>query len=310
MMKKVKLLLMGLFLALALTATVGVTQAQQEENLETVYDVIQADERLTTFAALVDAAALADNLDHDGPFTVFAPTDAAFAIFEASNVETDATLTEILLYHVINGDYSAPNVANQDSLPTLLGEHMNFSVEEGVIMLNDMVSVTVTDMEASNGVVHVVDAVLLPPTNSLITSPLGSPDMTISEVLADEGNFETFLALAEQAGLTAMLENSNGNYTVFAPTDAAFENADEELLEQWTSDNDELETILMYHIVGDRLSINQLANDNFVPTLEGRPLLMTTDENIQVYANGTPIQQFNIQASNGVIHTVNDVLTP
>ena len=309
-MKKVKLLLMGLFLALALTATVGVTQAQQEENLETVYDVIQADERLTTFAALVDAAALADNLDHDGPFTVFAPTDAAFAIFEASNVETDATLTEILLYHVINGDYSAPNVANQDSLPTLLGEHMNFSVEEGVIMLNDMVSVTVTDMEASNGVVHVVDAVLLPPTNSLITSPLGSPDMTISEVLADEGNFETFLALAEQAGLTAMLENSNGNYTVFAPTDAAFENADEELLEQWTSDNDELETILMYHIVGDRLSINQLANDNFVPTLEGRPLLMTTDENIQVYANGTPIQQFNIQASNGVIHTVNDVLTP
>lgn len=309
-MKKLKILLLSLVLTLSLTATVGITQAQQEENLETVYDVVHADERLASFAALVDAAALADNLDQDGPFTVFAPTDAAFETFEASGVETDATLTEILLYHVVNGDYSAPNVANQDSLPTLLGEHVNFSVEEGVIMLNDTVSVTVTDMEASNGVVHVIDAVLLPPTNSLITSPLGSPDMAITEVLADEGNFETFLALVEQAGLTAMLENSNGNYTVFAPTDAAFENADEELLEQWTGDNDELETILMYHIVGDRLSINQLANDSFVPTLEGRAILMTTDESIQVYANGTPIQDFNIQASNGVIHTINDVLTP
>lgn len=309
-MKKFKLLLMSLFLALVLTATVRVSQAQQEENLETVYDVIKADARLTSFATLVDAAALADNLDHDGPFTVFAPTDAAFATFEATDSGTNATLTEILLYHVVNGDYSAPNVANLDSLPTLLGEHVDFSVQQGVIMLNDKVSVTITDIEASNGVVHIVDAVLLPPVNSLITSPLGSPDMTIAEVLADDGNFDTFLALAEQAGLTAMLESSTGNYTVFAPTDAAFESADEASLEQWMNDNDALETILMYHIVGDRLSINQLANDNFVTTLEGRPLLMTTDESIQVYANGTPIQEFNIQAANGVIHTVNEVLTP
>lgn len=309
-MKKLKILLLSLVLTLSLTATVGITQAQQEETLETVYDVIQADERLTSFAALVDAAALADNLDQDGPFTVFAPTDTAFAAFEAADVTTDATLTEILLYHVINGDYSAPQVANLDSLPTLLGEHVAFDVEEGVIVLNDTVKVTVTDMEASNGVVHIVDAVLLPPTNSLFTSPLGSPDMTIAEVLADEGSFETFLALAEQAGLTAMLQESSGKYTVFAPTDAAFDKVDEALLEEWLGDNVSLETILLYHIVGDQLSINQLANDSFVPTLEGRAILMTTDESVQVYANGTPIQDFNIQASNGVIHTINDVLTP
>lgn len=309
-MKKLKILLLSLVLTLSLTATVGITQAQQEETLETVYDVIQADERLTSFTALVDAAALADNLDHDGPFTVFAPTDTAFATFEANDVDTDATLTEILLYHVINGDYSAPNVANQDSLPTLLGEHVAFDVEDGVIVLNDTVKVTVTDMEASNGVVHIIDAVLLPPTNSLVTSPLGSPDMTIAEVLADDGNFETFLTLAEQAGLTSLLEETNGKYTVFASTDAAFGNVDEVLLEEWLSDNDALETILLYHIVGDQLSINQLANDSFVPTLEGRAILMTTDESVQVYANGTPIQDFNIQASNGVIHTINDVLTP
>lgn len=309
-MRKLKILLLSLVLTLGLTATVGITQAQQEENLETVYDVIQADERLTSFAALVDAAALADNLDHDGPFTVFAPTDTAFATFEANDVDTDATLTEILLYHVINGDYSAPNVANQDSLPTLLGEHVAFNVEDGVIVLNDTVKVTITDMEASNGVVHMVDAVLLPPTNALVTSPLGSPDMTIAEVLADDGNFETFLALAEQASLTSLLQESNSKYTVFAPTDAAFDNVDEVLLEEWLSDKDALETILLYHIVGDQLSINQLANDSFVSTLEGRAILMTTDESVQVYANGTPIQDFNIQASNGVIHTINEVLTP
>lgn len=309
-MKKLKILFLSLVLTLGLAGTMRITQAQQEETLETVYDVIQADERLTSFTALVDAAALADNLDHDGPFTVFAPTDTAFATFEANDVDTDATLTEILLYHVINGDYSAPNVANQDSLPTLLGEHVAFDVEDGVIVLNDTVKVTVTDMEASNGVVHIIDAVLLPPTNSLVTSPLGSPDMTIAEVLADDGNFETFLTLAEQAGLTSLLEETSGKYTVFAPTDAAFGNVDEVLLEEWLSDNDALETILLYHIVGDQLSINQLANDSFVPTLEGRAILMTTDESVQVYANGTPIQDFNIQASNGVIHTINDVLTP
>lgn len=310
-MKRNRFLFFVFLFVLGLTANVGVANAQQEENLETVYDVIKADERLASFATLVDAAALADNLNNDGPFTVFAPTEEAWAAFEAQGVDTDATLTEILLYHVVNGDYSAPNVANRASLPTLLGEHVAFTVQDGAIMLNDAAKITVTDMEAANGVVHIVDTVLLPPTNSLLTSPAGSPDATIAEVLADEGDFQTFLSLVEQAGLMDMLEDNNAVYTVFAPTDVAFVNAPQDMVQEWLADpTGALKTILLYHIVGDRLAINQLATDDFVSTLEGRALLMSTDENIQVHVNGFPIQTFNIQASNGVIHSVNQVLTP
>jgi uncharacterized surface protein with fasciclin (FAS1) repeats len=294
---------------LVLAVTSGTAQAE-EQTLTSVYDVIKGDDRLTSFATLVDAAALADNLDNDGPFTIFAPTDEAFAAFEAADTQTDATLTEILLYHVVNGDYSAPDVANLASLPTLLGEHLAFSVQDGTIMLNDAVKVTVMDVAAANGVVHIIDTVLVPPTNSLITSPLGSADMTLTEVLADQGNFSTFLALVEQAGLTSMLEDTNSRYTVFAPTDEAFANVDEDLLNQWMSDNEELKTILLYHITWDQLSINQLANGQYLSTIEGRPLILSTDENIQVHVNGSPIQTFNIIAANGVVHVVDRVLTP
>lgn len=307
-MKKI-MVIVATFLLLTLVAMTGTARAE-EQTLTTVYDVIKSDDRLTSFASLVDAAALADNLDNDGPFTVFAPTNEAFAAFEASATPTDATLTEILLYHVVNGDYSAPNVANLASLPTLLGEHVAFSVQNGAIMLNDKVKVTTMDIAAANGVIHIIDAVLVPPTNSLITSPLGSADMTLTEVLAGQENLSTFLSLVEQAGLTSMLENPHSLYTVFAPTNEAFDNMDADLLEQWTADHEELKTILLYHIAWDQLSINQLANGQFLSTLEGRPLFLSTDENIQVYVNGSPIQAFNMVAANGVVHVVDHVLTP
>lgn len=309
-MKKTLSVLAILLLFLVLTTGVNAVQAQQEETLETIYDVIKADDRLVSFGMLVDAAALADNLAQDGPFTVFAPTEAAWATFETMKNNTDATLTEILLYHVINGNYTAPNVANLATLPTLLGEHIAFSVQNGTIVLNDSIKVTVTDMPASNGVVHIIDTVLLPPINSLITSPLGSSDMSITEVLANQGNFTTFLDLVDQAGLMSMLADTNTVYTVFAPTDEAFASTSSAMLTQWMANPDELKTILLYHIVGDKLSINQLANDDFIPTLEGRPLILSIDENIQVFINGYPIEQFNIQAQNGVIHSLNQVLTP
>jgi transforming growth factor-beta-induced protein len=308
-MKKLTVMILVVFLFLGLTATVGTVRAE-ELTLTSVYDVIKEDERLTSFAALVDAAALADNLDQDGPFTIFAPTDEAFAAFEAAAIPTEATLTQILLYHVVNGNYPAPEVVEFDSLPTLLGEHVAFTVQNGEIVLNDSVKITVTDVAAANGVLHIIDTVLIPPTNALITSPHGSPDMTIAEVLADQGGFETFLALAEQAGLSSMLADNHAIYTVFAPTDEAFATMDPALLDQWMANDEELRLILLYHIVGDQLSINQLVHGQYLTTLEGRPLILSTDENLQVHVNGYPVQTFNIRASNGVVHVVDGVLTP
>lgn len=308
-MKKLTMMMLAVFLFLGLTATADKVRAE-ELALTTVYDLIKEDERLTSFAALVDAAALANNLDHDGPFTVFAPTNEAFAAFEAANTQTDASLTQILLYHVVNGNYSAPKVVEFDSLPTLLGEHVMFTVQDGSIVLNDSVKITVTDVAAANGVLHIIDAVLIPPTNALISSPLGSSELSIAEVLADEGSFTTFITLADQAGLSDMLADTHATYTVFAPTDEAFANMDPLLLNQWMGNNEELKLILHYHIVNDYLSINQLVHSQYLTTLEGRPLILNTDENLQVHVNGYPVQMFNIRASNGVVHAVEGVLTP
>lgn len=285
--------------------------AIQEESTQSVWDVITANEQLAEFETIARAAVLADNLDQDGPFTVFAPTNAALDQLQSTFADSDATPTEILLYHIVNGRYNGPNVANQSTLMTLMGEQINVHVEDGQIVLNDMVTVTTTDIEAENGVVHIIDQVLLPPANALSTSDKGSPDDSLWQVLEEDGRFTTFLSLAEQAGLNDELANINNTYTVFVPTDTAFENLSEEQVNDYTKNNDTVEAILSYHLVGDQLGINQIATDDYISTMEGRPLFVTYDEDNQaVMINGQPLTDFNIVAENGVIHVVDSVLAP
>jgi transforming growth factor-beta-induced protein len=278
----------------------------------TALDVLKANPRLSDFTALVEAAGLADNLDRDGPFTVFAPTNAAMTILDTplASEKTTATGTEILLYHVVNGRYLAPDVAKLTLLPTLMDGYIAIAVTDGKIVLNDEVVITAMDIQARNGVVHIVDTVLLPPVNSLLIADQGSREHSLAEVLAADGRFTIFLSLLEMAELTADLANLNHIYTVFAPTDAAFAQLPEEEFDKLLTDRQHRETILAYHLVGDTLGINQIANADLIPTLEGRPLIVGVDENVRVYINRQPIEAFNIVAANGVIHAVNRVLLP
>lgn len=298
--------------------------AQAAEKL-TVYDVIQSEPELESFETLIEAAALRDNLQEDGPFTVFAPVNDAWAAYELmSDDELEATMTETLLYHVLNGRYPAAAFNGHRALPTLAGEYLFFDASgappevpgvgamEQHITLNEMASVIIRDIRATNGVVHIIDAVVpLPEENSVYASKLGSPEVAIPEVLSADGRFGTFLSLLDLAGLMELLENTNANYTVFAPTDEAFAAVPEELMDEWLADaQGALKTILAYHIVGDRLSINQIATSENIPTLEGRGLVVMTDEDIQVHLNGRPIHSFNVLAANGVIHVVDEVILP
>jgi uncharacterized surface protein with fasciclin (FAS1) repeats len=140
---------------------------QQSEANSTLMDVIAANEQLSDLETLIEATGLADNLTKDGPFTVLAPTNAALATLDAVTADNNATITDILLYHIINGRYSHADLANMTTVPTLFGEQVAFSVESGEVMLNDSVRFITTDIEAENGVVHIVDALLIPPENSL-----------------------------------------------------------------------------------------------------------------------------------------------
>lgn len=156
-------------IALAATAMAAVRELMgvEEESGDTIVDIAVADGRFTTLVAAVQAAGLAETLSGEGPFTVFAPTDDAFAALPAGTVEgllaDIPALTDILLYHVVPGEVMAADVVNLRSATTVQGSDISIEVRDGAVYLNDNVQVFITDIQASNGVIHVIDGVLLPP---------------------------------------------------------------------------------------------------------------------------------------------------
>ena len=138
----------------------------EEESLGSIVDIAVADGRFETLVAAVQAAELAETLAGEGPFTVFAPTDDAFAKLPEGTVEAlladIPTLTNILLYHVVDGAVLAEVVVTLEEAETLLGEKVSIWLEDGMVYLNDA-QVIITDILADNGVIHVIDTVLLPP---------------------------------------------------------------------------------------------------------------------------------------------------
>ena len=138
------------------------------EPLGSIVDIALGDERFETLVAALQAAELVETLQGEGPFTVFAPTDDAFAALPEGTVaallEDIPALTNILLYHVVAGDVRAADVVTLDSAVTVQGEPVRISVEGDNVRINDSL-VVIADIVASNGVIHLVDAVLLPPEN-------------------------------------------------------------------------------------------------------------------------------------------------
>ena len=134
-----------------------------------IVDTAVADGRFTTLVAAVQAAELVDTLKGEGPFTVFAPTDDAFAALPEGTLDTlllpenKQQLTDILLYHVVPGKVMAADVVGLTSASTVLGKDATVTVKDGKVFLNDNVEIIITDIETSNGVIHVIDTVLIPP---------------------------------------------------------------------------------------------------------------------------------------------------
>lgn len=133
---------------------------------KTIVDVAAGNPDFSTLVAAVQAAGLVETLSGEGPFTVFAPTNAAFAKLPEGTVESlladIPALTKVLTYHVVAGKVLAADVVGMTSAPTVNGQEVKIAVVEGSVRLNDASTVTATDIEASNGVIHVIDSVLLP----------------------------------------------------------------------------------------------------------------------------------------------------
>lgn len=154
--------------AAAVTETTAAEMVEEEMTEETIVDVAIAG-GFDTLVAAVQAAGLVETLSGEGPFTVFAPTDEAFAALPEGTLDAlladPEALADILTYHVVSGKVLAADVVGLTSATTVQGSDIAISVVDGSVLLNDSATVTATDVEASNGVIHVIDAVILPPTS-------------------------------------------------------------------------------------------------------------------------------------------------
>ena len=271
---------------------------------------IAVDGGFNTLVAALDAADLVETLSSDGTFTVFAPTDDAFAALPEGMLEElladPETLKQILLYHVVGDVVMAETVVNLDEAETLEGSMVAIDVVDGNVFLNDS-QVTSTDIEASNGVVHVIDKVLVPSMQEAASKETLEEIKTIAEI-AVAGGFNTLVAALSAADLVETL-SGDGAFTVFAPTDDAFAALPEGMLEGLLADTESLTQILLYHVVGDVVMADTVVTLDEAETLEGSKVEIEVVDG-KVFVNDSQVTSTDIEASNGVIHVIDKVLVP
>jgi uncharacterized surface protein with fasciclin (FAS1) repeats len=262
-----------------------------------------------TLLSALEAANLVDTLAGEGPYTVFAPTDEAFAALPEGTLDallsdTDA-LREVLLYHVADGRLAAADVAGSDAIATLNGEDAPVTVDGDTVRIGDA-TITQTDIEASNGVIHVIDRVLVPE----VDEPPMPEGKNIVETAMDDDRFSTLVTAVEAAGLVDTL-SGEGPFTVFAPTNDAFAALPEGTLDALLADpQGALTDVLLYHVVADSLMAADVAGRDAVTTVQGEDAPITVDEDGTVRIAGAAITVTDIEATNGVIHVIDMVITP
>ncbi|MFP4540846.1 MAG: fasciclin domain-containing protein [Opitutales bacterium] len=251
-------------------------------------------------------ASVGEALTGDGPLTVFAPTDDAFAaVSDVTDGLSESELTDVLLYHVVPGELTASDLLidamdlfNGEEgmfyLTTVNGADLKVEVTPMGVLLNDSAMVTTTDVMASNGVAHVINAVLLPPAD-------------LATVATDAGFSELVTAVgdADPAVLAALTGDTD--YTVFAPTNAAFQ-AISDTVDGLTTQ--ELTDILLYHVVPGKIYASEVPLDTPIETVNGATVTFTADSSGALFINGAEITMTNVMAGNGVIHVIDAVITP
>jgi uncharacterized surface protein with fasciclin (FAS1) repeats len=271
----------------------------------TVVDIVVNSADHDTLEAAVVAAELADDLSGPGPFTVFAPTDAAFAALPAGTIEAlladpTGTLAQILLYHVVGAQALSTDLSDGQSITTLQGEEVTVTIGMNGVMINNA-TVVVADITATNGVVHVIDAVLLPPAPQ--------PTTTVVDVIVNSDVHNTLEAAVVAAGLVETLSGT-GPFTVFAPTDEAFAALPAGTVETLLADpTGTLTQILLYHVVGAQALSTDLTNGQTVETLQGQTVTVTINAD-GVFINNAQVTVADIVTDNGVIHVIDAVLVP
>lgn len=284
-----------------------------------VYSVVKHNPQTTTLAAALNAAGLDSTLAGKGPFTLFAPTDSAFAsLLTELNLTADQLLgnkpllTQVLTYHVLASRLLARQIVQGETPTTVEGQFI--ALDTAGKGRNRTVSITdargrvahsvQTDIQARNGVVYLIDKVILPTDQDIVELASANPDFSI------------LVAALQAAGLVDTLKGS-GPFTVFAPTNEAFAalltelNITEDAL---LANTPLLTSVLTYHVLASRLLADQITDGLAETTVEGQPIVLH-DKNgalsiVDAQGRTSDIVTTNLQASNGVVHVIDKVLLP
>jgi transforming growth factor-beta-induced protein len=302
----------GMMSILMIALTLFVTSCNDDDDddyewQQNIVQIAQSDPNLSTLVDAVVAANLASTLSGDGPFTVFAPTNAAFAKLDPNIlnniISTPSLLTALLQYHVVSGEVTSDMLSN-GAVPTLLsGQSIDVDLTNGVT-LNGSSKVTTADIIASNGVIHIIDEVLLP--EDFVAQ-------TIVQIAASNPDFSTLVSILSKPELADLLAAANDptqDLTVFAPNNAAFDAVLDALGKDSVDDLPVglLREIVQYHIVGGAVFSDQLTNGDVPTLLENESVTVDLTDGVKI--NDSNVISADIEAVNGVIHVVDAVLLP
>jgi len=274
--------------------------------LPNLVDLVVGGEQFSTLETLLVKAELVDAVKN-GEFTVFAPTDAAFAKLPAAVVDyllnNKEALQQVLLYHVVSGTKKAEEVLQSSSLTSAAGAALQISLRDGKPFINDS-QIVATDVLASNGVVHVIDTVLVPPGFSIPETP-ALPNLV--DLVVNGEQFSTLETLLGKAELVETVQN--GEFTVFAPTDAAFAKLPAEVVTYLLNNKAALQQVLLYHVVAGTNKAEDVLKSSSLVSAAG-PALKVSLRKGKAFINDSQIIATDVLASNGVVHVIDTVLVP
>ena len=277
-------------------------------NSQNIVEIAQQTPDLSTLVDAIVAADLVDALSGDGPFTVFAPTNAAFAAVDQDALNNiignPVALRALLQYHVVGAELFSDDLFNGDVQTLLSGQTILVNTDGGVT-INQTSNVTQADIDASNGVIHIIDEVLFPEEFY---------SQTIAQIAAGDDRFTTLVAALSKPELSDLLAAANNpaaDLTVFAPTNDAFDATLEALGKESIDDIpvNLLKEIVTYHILGTAVLSNQLTDGAEVETLlPGESVTVDLTDGVKINDSNVIIP--DVRAINGVIHAVDGVLLP
>jgi len=282
-----------------------VTPITPAEEPQTIVDIASSNDDFSTLVSALARVNLAETLASDGPFTVFAPTNAAFAALGVDLATiSDEDLTNILLYHVVGANIASGDLADGQTYAgtasTGPGDNpLSILIEKGSdgVKINNAATVTTADVTASNGVIHIIDAVITP--------------LDIVGHAAANSNFTSLVgALGAASGDLVSVLQGDGPFTVFAPVNGAFE-AISEVTATLTAD--QLANVLTYHVASGNVRSTDLSNGMQVQAVNEQNFTVQIGDQVSLEdATGgvSTVLLTDVQATNGVIHVLDRVILP